>query len=464
MINGKKWFNWALVFLVCLSLVIIYGSNSQAVKTPKQENVSVKILNDKINKEIKLQTETKEADLFTSSKMLPFLTIEAIDVPIHKWANNEETLFLEELEKTELLVDEKIPAHLNVNSDVHKFDDHLYNFVITVEQFIQNEKQHTYVKTFMVDLENESFLSLADIFVDTNKVIELLTERIKKEGIQTATLDDLHNLNWTIHDDEFILYVNPGEQNLNNDFKAIKLPLIKLHNYLNEEYKDMLISNKLANEIKEIKEEKNNNRKLDPNGKYIALTFDDGPHASITNQVLETLKEYNAKATFFMLSKNVQFYPEIAKEVVKAGHEIGNHSITHVNLNAVNGMRMKSELSDSKEQIKAVTGIEPLLFRPPYGEYNQNVLDQAKKTKQSVVLWSVDSLDWKTRNTKQIYNTTIKQIEPGSIILLHDIHKTTADALPLILEYLLDEGYEFVTVSELIPLIDANGIGPYYGK
>ena len=100
----------------------------------------------------------------------------------------------------------------------------------------------------------------------------------------------------------------------------------------------MLISNKLANEIKEIKEEKNNNRKLDPNGKYIALTFDDGPHASITNQILETLKEYNAKATFFMLSKNVQFYPEIAKEVVKAGHEIGNHSITHVNLNAVNGM------------------------------------------------------------------------------------------------------------------------------
>ena len=184
MINGKKWFNWALVFLVCLSLVIIYGSNSQAVKTPKQENVSVKILNDKINKEIKLQTETKEADLFTSSKMLPFFTIEAIDVPIHKWANNEETLFLEELEKTELLVDEKIPAHLNVNSDVHKFDDHLYNFVITVEQFIQNEKQHTYVKTFMVDLENESFLSLADIFVDSNKVIELLTERIKKEGIQ----------------------------------------------------------------------------------------------------------------------------------------------------------------------------------------------------------------------------------------------------------------------------------------
>ncbi len=255
------------------------------------------------------------------------------------------------------------------------------------------------------------------------------------------------------------------DEELNNEIKSLKIQLVELHSYLNEDYKEILISKKIAKEIKAIEEKKNNkNRKLDPNGKYIALTFDDGPHATNTIQILKTLKDYDAKATFFMLSKNVEFYPDIAKEVAKSGHEIGNHSITHVNLNAVNNNRMKTEIVESKQQIKEVTGIEPQLFRPPYGEQNQVVINHSEKTNQSVILWSIDSLDWKSKNVKSIYNTTINQVRPGSIILFHDIHKQTADALPLILDSLTDKGYEFVTVSELIPLLDQNGIGPYYGN
>lgn len=466
MLIARKRFIWAFVFLICISLALVYSSNSRAVNTSNEEKVSVQILNDEINKGIKIQTETKESELMTTFKMIPFLNSKAIDEPIHKWASEQEKAFIEELEKKEVSGSERIPAHLNFQTDIHKLDDNIYNFVITVEQFIHHEMKNTYVKTYMIDLEKESFISISDIFTDINELITLLTEKTKDDNeIKEEIQNNIHDLNWEIHDDEFNLYFNSNDQELNNEINSLKVPLIELHNYLTEDYKKILISKKIANEIKEVEEQKNNNhRKLDPNGKYIALTFDDGPHATITNQVLNTLKDYDAKATFFMLSKNVEFYPEVAKDVVKAGHEIGNHSITHVNLNAVNKNRMKTEIIESKQLIQEVTGIEPHIFRPPYGEHNQVVLNHAENTNQSVILWSVDSLDWKSKNVKSIYNTTINQIRPGAIVLFHDIHKPTADALPLILKSLIDEGYEFVTVSELIPLLDSKGNGPYYGN
>ncbi len=465
MLIAKKRVILSFVILVCISLALVFTSNSGAVKTSNEEKVSSQILNDEINKGIKIQTETKETEILTTFKMIPFLNIEAIDNPIHKWASDQEKVFTEELEKSGISGGEKIPAHLNYQTDIHKLDENIYNFVITVEQFIHNEMKNTYVKTYMVDLENKSFISIPDMFADTDKLVTFLTEKIKDDKeITKDVLNNLYDLNWEIHDDEFILYINLDEE-LNNEIKSLKIQLVELHSYLNEDYKEILISKKIAKEIKAIEEKKNNkNRKLDPNGKYIALTFDDGPHATNTIQILKTLKDYDAKATFFMLSKNVEFYPDIAKEVAKSGHEIGNHSITHVNLNAVNNNRMKTEIVESKQQIKEVTGIEPQLFRPPYGEQNQVVINHSEKTNQSVILWSIDSLDWKSKNVKSIYNTTINQVRPGSIILFHDIHKQTADALPLILDSLTDKGYEFVTVSELIPLLDQNGIGPYYGN
>src|SRR5699024_7139275 len=118
-----------------------------------------------------------------------------------------------------------------------------------------------------------------------------------------------------------------------------------------------------------------------------------------------------------------QLYPEIARQVAEEGHEIANHSVSHVNLNAVNNSRISSEILDSQQQIEEVTGITPATFRPPYGEYNDKVLKIADETNISVIMWSVDTLDWKTKSKNSIYQTVKNQASPGSIILMHDIQE-----------------------------------------
>src|SRR5690625_7555403 len=114
--------------------------------------------------------------------------------------------------------------------------------------------------------------------------------------------------------------------------------------------------------------------------KYVALTFDDGPHGVVTQRVLKTLREYNAKATFFMLGQNAANFPDIVKQVANEGHEIANHSISHANLNAVGGDRIRQEMVDSLNQIENAGGVKPKLFRPPYGNYNDTVLNIDRKS------------------------------------------------------------------------------------
>ena len=181
--------------------------------------------------------------------------------------------------------------------------------------------------------------------------------------------------------------------------------------------------------------------------KMVALTFDDGPDPTTTPQALEILKKYRVKGTFFMLGKNVSAYPEIAKQVRQAGHEIGNHSWNHPVLTKLSLDAAKREIMDTKEIIQKVTGVQTMITRPPYGSINsaiQYAVDQA------FIMWDVDTLDWKSHNTNAILSEIKKQVKPGSIILMHDIHQTSINALPVVIEYLQSQGYNLVTIDELL--------------
>ncbi|MFJ7936307.1 polysaccharide deacetylase family protein [Sporosarcina sp. NPDC096371] len=180
--------------------------------------------------------------------------------------------------------------------------------------------------------------------------------------------------------------------------------------------------------------------------KRVALTFDDGPDPIVTMQVLATLAKYDAKATFFMLGNRVEYYPEIAKKVQEAGHELGNHSWTHPNLTKASAEKIQSEINATSAIIETITGQKATVFRPPYGAVNDTVRGQ---TNLPVILWDVDTLDWQHRDPNQLLTNVKSTTKDGSTILMHDIHQSTADGLDAVLAYLQSEGYTFVKFSDL---------------
>ncbi len=183
--------------------------------------------------------------------------------------------------------------------------------------------------------------------------------------------------------------------------------------------------------------------------KCVALTFDDGP-GPFTTTLLGHLKQANVPATFFMLGQQVETHHQVTRAVAEAGHEIGVHTWDHRMLTKLDVQQVRQEITSSIKIVKKITGSTPKLMRPPYGETNQVVASEAKRAKVAQILWNVDTLDWKTRDTKKTVAAALKQTRRGSILLLHDIHATSVAAVPGIIEGLRKKGYTFVTVSQLL--------------
>jgi peptidoglycan/xylan/chitin deacetylase (PgdA/CDA1 family) len=188
-------------------------------------------------------------------------------------------------------------------------------------------------------------------------------------------------------------------------------------------------------------------------GQYIAMTFDDGPHAANTPRLLDMLKERKIHATFFMCGEMVVQYPQIVKRMIADGHEVANHSWNHPQLSKMSDETVRSQLQRTDDAIVAACGVKPVLMRPPYGAFTERQQRWAfGEFGYKCILWDVDPLDWKVRNSAHVESEILKHTVPGSIILSHDIHKTTIDAMPSTLDALLAKGFKFVTVSELIAM------------
>ncbi|MBO7747990.1 polysaccharide deacetylase family protein [Paenibacillus sp. MWE-103] len=191
--------------------------------------------------------------------------------------------------------------------------------------------------------------------------------------------------------------------------------------------------------------------------KELALTFDDGPEPRTTNQILDLLKQYHAKATFFVIGYRVEKYPDIVKREIAEGHEVANHTFNHVFFTkGVASETIQREIARTDRSLKQLTGKKPFLFRPPGGYYNDKSIDIARKLGYTTVLWSwhQDTEDWRSPGVRHIANKVLKNARNGDIVLLHDyvsgasIH--TVKALQVILPELERRGFKLVTVSELI--------------
>lgn len=196
-------------------------------------------------------------------------------------------------------------------------------------------------------------------------------------------------------------------------------------------------------------------------GPYIAMTFDDGPSAALTPRLLDILKERGIKVTFFMIGENAQQYPEIVARVAAEGHEIGNHSWSHPSLPKLSDEGVREQLNKTSEAIAQATGKRPTLLRPPYGAVNPRLtrlIEQQYGMK--VIMWSVDPNDWKRPGAAIVSQRILAGARPGSIVLSHDIHPGTIEAMPATLDALKAKGYHFVTVSELIAMESKNSPTP----
>lgn len=193
--------------------------------------------------------------------------------------------------------------------------------------------------------------------------------------------------------------------------------------------------------------------RINVDGPYIAMTFDDGPSGPNTPRLLDLAAKKHIKLTFFLIGQNAQHYPDLVRRELAEGHEVGNHSWTHPVLSKMSDSGVRAELQKTQDAIIAATGYRPILFRPPYGALTPSQkLWIAREFGFKIILWDVDPLDWKRPGPSIVAQRIIAATRPGSIILSHDIHSQTVDAMPEVFDTLLAKGYKFVTVSELIAM------------
>lgn len=184
--------------------------------------------------------------------------------------------------------------------------------------------------------------------------------------------------------------------------------------------------------------------------KVIAISFDAAWGDEQTQPLMDILAEYQVKTTFFVVGEWVDKYPEQVKALAEAGHEVMNHSNKHPHMTKLSREEMAAELNGCNDKIEAITGVRPILFRAPYGDYNNAVVGCARDCGMFTIQWDVDSLDWKDLTPAQIRERVVPKVKPGSIVLFHNGGKHTPEALPAVLKALQEDGYRIVPVSELI--------------
>jgi len=292
--------------------------------------------------------------------------------------------------------------------------------------------------------EDGKLFTLDQLFSDASKAKEKLTKeltsflqykKLEQEKVDQLVKDfsdqDLSAWNFDYKDSQIILYPSQEVENLDE----IALPVSSFFELIQSSY----LLDKDAELYKAYLEKKNR--------KVVALTFDDGPNPTTTTQALDTLSKYGIKATFFVLGKNVAGNEEILKRMKSDGHVIGNHSWSHPVLSKLSLDEAKKQITDTEAALTKVLGSSSKLMRPPYGAITDDIRNSLDL---SFIMWDVDSLDWKNKNEASILTEIQREVKNGSIILMHDIHAETVNALPKVIDYLKGQGYDFVTVPEML--------------
>lgn len=184
--------------------------------------------------------------------------------------------------------------------------------------------------------------------------------------------------------------------------------------------------------------------------KVLSISFDAAWGAAQTPEILDILDEYGVKTTFFLVGIWAEKHPDMVREIVRRGHELGNHSTTHPQMSKLSAERIRQELKGVADREEMLTGVRPTLFRPPFGDYNDMVVSVAREEGYECVQWNVDSLDWKNRGVDDLVRNATRNNKPGDIVLFHNDSKYIVQALPRILKSYQDAGFRIIPVSEIL--------------
>lgn len=343
-------------------------------------------------------------------------------------------------------IDLKINNFVEENKKIYNQNsDNIKSMIINYE--IQEYKNITFV-------ELNSFIYYEDDYVENNEIISFKTdtkEILKLKDIfntpyyiSKLTTKTINQDKQQINEENNFILSKSGlviKYNYLNKIKEYKINYDEIETYLKEEYKiDDIVIPVLTPTKRNLNKYKNK--------KLIALTFDDGP-SNNTKYFIKELQKRDALVTFFVVGNRVKKYEDVLKEAYLTGNQIGSHTYSHKNLLYLNEEEITKEIEKTNEAIYNVIGTKPTIIRVPYGNINKKIRSISN---MNHILWNVDTLDWKYKNSNRVYKEIIKHAEDGNIILLHDIFKTSVNGVLKAIDELKKQGYEFVTIDEMVYL------------
>lgn len=466
------WYYWLIVFALIVSCV---GSYTMYTNLTKPDNNAKKKNENKTNDNFK----QKEDELLTSIREKQ--KTEGIDSneSIRKQGEIEIITYLP---KSDELKSELSTVEKNMNQKINTIEqtkketetkivaqikkgyssDTVTEYQPVVDTYVWNnndwvEEKGSTDSGIAINNQTNKPISLHDLF-DNNEANLLAVRQVIQQKILSAhpnndtVLDQvlalphltLDNTPFTYQSDAVTLTLPEAIA----DKKDMTIPYNDIVGFINTDFID---KNKLSVEIPQA---------LDPNKKYISLTFDDGPNPMTTPRLLDILNEKGVTATFFMLGQNVTQNEQLAKRVYDEGHEVASHSFSHPNLTTLDAETIKEQVNSTDRAIYKATGSLPTDIRPPYGAVNKSVAEIIGKP---IIQWSVDSQDWQSHNTNAIVKRVDDTAYNDSIMLMHDIYPETIDAVPIIIDHLRAAGFEIIPSKQLL-MNRAKPLHMYYGS
>ncbi|MCI9234131.1 MAG: polysaccharide deacetylase family protein [Bacilli bacterium] len=392
----------------------------------------------------------------------PVIHQKDLDKQIKEYIKVEEEKFLNtvdlkipvgESQKYELIIGYQLTKQQDLNKITHyhiHFETYSY---MGDNQYIRNDKMFHY------DNKNKKNLSISD-YLNGNDALEelsILSYYYMMQYIESNKLvldETIIKQATTINIENYEIF------SFKNDGLEISFPLYKISSEHDEVIKIVIPAKEINGLLKNQYKIKENKRKEETivsekrdiskykNKKLIAFTFDDGPSIH-TTYLLDKLKEHDAKVTFFVLGNRVETNQMVLKRAYQEGHEIGSHTYNHRNLLLLNDYARIQEIKETNQVIENIIGVKPTLLRPPYGNINE---ETKKISNMHIIEWGIDTLDWKTKDKELIAKEIVDNAYDGAIILLHDIYEFSVEGALLAMEKLKQEGYAFVTISEMAKL------------
>jgi len=480
--NRKIQLTAVLLILIWLLTSCTNGYESLEVAIRPE---TLKNSEDERSPEFGIHSFIEEEENQTIAVHYPITGHKKIDAILSDYANNRIELFRQETANIQLNNEAVWPYELHIDYEIAYETKRHLSLTFKESKYLGDTQPIESIYTYNFNLEQGRQLSLKDMFNGSSAYLEILSQYVR------VMLIENYALNLTLDDDWVIKGSEPIESNFKNFLLKENSIVLLFEKYqigpafIGEPFLEIPMEVFTAQiELTEVTlpsepvtttepstepstdasvesttseliltDDPSNNPLL--NRKKIAITFEDGPHPIYTPLILDALKSRNKVATFFVLGNRANEYPELTRRIYDEGHLLGNHSWSHAQLTRLSNTEMLYQIKHTNEIIESITGFTPFIYRPPYGIYNENVISTAN---MPAILWSIDPLDLKFEDSAYITNYVLDHAFDGAIILLRDTNPNTTQAFSAILDGLIKDGFDIVTVDELLEINAENSL------